>query len=85
MPGANLKPLQLANVDFNSLTANCYSRENVSLRQQKMDEAYNLQILSGVLLQKGQENFFTSHAFIRVLQQTLDPKYRLRKNREEGI
>jgi hypothetical protein len=60
-------------------------QEGILLPQQDMDEACNHLILSGVLHRKGRDYFFTSPVFIKVLQQTHDLKYLLKKVKEEGI
>jgi hypothetical protein len=60
-------------------------QEGILLPQQEMDEACNHLILSGVLHRKGRDYFFTSPVFIKVLQQTHNLKYLLKKVKEEGI
>lgn len=60
-------------------------QEGILLPQQEMDEACNRLVLSGILHRKGRDYFFTSPVFVKVLQQTHDLKYLLRKVKEEGI
>ncbi len=60
-------------------------KENISLPQQELDEACNLLMLSGILHRKGRDYSFTSPVFIKVLQQTYDLKYLLKKVKEEGL
>jgi hypothetical protein len=60
-------------------------QEGIPLRQQELDEVCNLLILSGILHRKGKDYSFTSPVFIKVLQQTYDLDYLLKKVREEGV
>ena len=60
-------------------------QQGLVLQQQQMDEACNHLILSGVLYRKGRDYFFTSPVFVRVLQQTYDLQYLLKKIKEEGV
>jgi hypothetical protein len=60
-------------------------QEGIVLQQPQMDEACNHLILSGVLYRKGRDYFFTSPVFVRVLQQTYDLQYLLKKVKEEGV
>ena len=55
------------------------------LPQAEMDETCDHLILSGVLHRKGRDYSFTSPVFIKVLQQTHDLRYLLRKITEEGL
>jgi hypothetical protein len=59
--------------------------EDITLQQQQMDEACNHLILSGVLYRRGRDYSFTSPVFVRVLQQTYDLQYLLKKVKEEGV
>jgi len=60
-------------------------RENIIIPQDAMDEACDHLILSGVLHRKGRDYSFTSPVFVKVLQQTHDLQYLLKKIKEEGI
>ncbi|RPJ26011.1 MAG: ATP-binding protein [Chloroflexi bacterium] len=60
-------------------------KQGMVLLQHEMDEACNLLILSGVLHRKGRDYSFTSPVFMKVLQQTYDLKYLIRKVKEEGL
>jgi hypothetical protein len=54
------------------------------LQQKDIDDACNLLTLAGVIHRKGQEFFFTSPVFTKVLQQAYDLNYLFRKVKEEG-
>ena len=60
-------------------------REDMVFQQQQMDEVCNHLILSGVLYRRGRDYSFTSPVFVRVLQQTYDLQYLLKKVKEEGV
>ncbi len=60
-------------------------KRGIILMQDDLDEACNVLTLAGVILRKGREFYFTSPIFTRVLQQTYDLDYLLRKVEEEGI
>jgi hypothetical protein len=60
-------------------------KQGLILIQEDIDEACNVLTLAGVIKRKGREFFFTSPIFTRVLQQTYDLNYLLRKVQEEGV
>jgi AAA domain-containing protein len=60
-------------------------QDGILLQQQQMEEACNHLILAGVLYRKGRDYYFTSPVFVRVLQQTYDLEYLLKKVKEEGV
>jgi hypothetical protein len=53
--------------------------------QDDMEEACSVLTLAGVLHRKGKEYFFTSPVFTKVLKQTHDLDYLLKKVKEEGV
>ena len=64
---------------------NNLQRAGIAISQEAMDEACDHLILSGVLHRKGRDYSFTSPVFVKVLQQTHDLKYLLKKIKEEGV
>ena len=60
-------------------------KQGLILMQEDIDESCNVLTLAGVVKRKGREFFFTSPIFTRVLQQTYDLTYLLRKVKEEGV
>lgn len=60
-------------------------KQGLIVMQEDIDEACNVLTLAGVIKRKGREFFFTSPIFTRVLQQTYDLNYLLRKVKEEGV
>jgi Cdc6-like AAA superfamily ATPase len=56
----------------------------INLQQKGIDEACNVLSLAGVIHRKGKEFHFTSPVFTKVLQQTYDLNYLIRKVKEEG-
>ena len=60
-------------------------KQGIALRQDDMHEACDHLVLSGVLHRKGRDYSFTSPVFIKVLQQTHELQYLLRKVKEEGL
>ncbi len=60
-------------------------KQGLILMQEDIDEACNVLTLAGVIKRKGRDFFFTSPIFTRVLQQTYDLNYLLRKVKEEGV
>jgi hypothetical protein len=52
---------------------------------QQLNDACDVLVLAGILRQKGEEYFFTSPVFVRVLRQTYNLRYLLSKLREEGV
>jgi hypothetical protein len=57
----------------------------IILMQDDIDNACNVLTLAGVINRKGREYYFASPIFTRVLQQTYDLDYLLRKVEEEGV
>jgi Cdc6-like AAA superfamily ATPase len=57
---------------------------NITLQQKDIDEACNLLTLAGIIHRRGQEFYFTSSVFTKVLQQAYDLNYLFRKVKEEG-
>jgi Cdc6-like AAA superfamily ATPase len=57
----------------------------IILTQDAIDEACNVLTLAGVIKREGRDFFFTSPIFTRMLQQTYDLDYLLRKVEEEGV
>jgi hypothetical protein len=60
-------------------------RHDLIVPHQKLNEACDVLVLAGVLRQKGQEFFFTSPVFVKVLQQSYNLRYLLDKVKEEGL
>ncbi len=59
-------------------------KRGMVLPQDDMEEACSVLTLAGVLHRKGKEYFFTSPVFTKVLKQTHDLDYLLKKVKEEG-
>lgn len=59
-------------------------KTGMSLQQTAIDEACNVLTLAGVIHRKGKIFQFTSPVFTKVLQQTYDLNYLLRKVKDEG-
>jgi hypothetical protein len=60
-------------------------KRGIILMQDDIDEACNVLALAGVIHRKGRDFYFTSPIFTRILQQTYDLDYLLRKVEEEGV
>ncbi len=60
-------------------------KRGMVLPQDDMEEACSVLTLAGVLHRKGKEHFFTSPVFTKVLKQTHDLDYLLKKVKEEGV
>ncbi|MDX1436956.1 MAG: AAA-like domain-containing protein [Anaerolineales bacterium] len=60
-------------------------RRGLVLRQDDLDDACNVLMMAGVIQRKGRDFAFTSPIFIRVLQESYDLEYLLRKVEEEGL
>jgi hypothetical protein len=56
----------------------------IILRQNQIDEACNLLSLAGIIHRKGQDFYFTSPVFTKVLRQSYDLNYLFKKIKEEG-
>jgi hypothetical protein len=60
-------------------------KRGIIMMQDDIDDACNVLTLAGVIHRKGREFYFASPIFTRVLQQTYDLDYLLRKIEEEGV
>jgi hypothetical protein len=60
-------------------------KRGIIMMQDDIDDACNVLTLAGVIHRKGREFHFASPIFTRVLQQTYDLDYLLRKIEEEGV
>ncbi len=60
-------------------------QHDIVLTQSQLDESCDHLMLSGVLYRRGRDYSFTSPVFVRVLKETYDLEYLLRKVKEEGI
>jgi hypothetical protein len=60
-------------------------KRGIVLPQHEIDEACSVLTLAGIIYQRGKEYFFTSPVFTKVLRQTYDVDYLLRKVKEEGV
>jgi len=60
-------------------------KRGITLMQDEIDDACNVLTLAGVIKRKGRDYHFASPIFTRVLQQTYDLDYLLRKVGEEGV
>lgn len=63
----------------------CLQRQGMRLSQFDIDQACNLLRLAGVFHQKGKDLSFTSPIFVRMLLETHDLQYLVKKIKEEGI
>lgn len=63
----------------------CLRRQNVILSLKDIDSACNVLKTAGFLQQKGRDFFFSSPVFVKVLLDSSDPEFLLRKVKEEGI
>jgi hypothetical protein len=61
------------------------SKGGILMQQKDIDEACNVLTLAGVIRRKGQELFFRSPVFTKVLQQSYDLNYLFRKAKQEGL
>jgi hypothetical protein len=59
-------------------------KQGITLQQNAIDEACNVLTLAGVIHRKGRDFHFTSPVFTKVLLQSYDLNYLLRKAKEEG-
>jgi hypothetical protein len=60
-------------------------KRGLVLPQHEIDQACSVLALAGIIYQRGKEYFFTSPVFTKVLRQTYDVDYLLRKVKEEGV
>jgi ATPase domain predominantly from Archaea len=60
-------------------------KRGIIMPQDDIDDACNVLTMAGVIHRKGRDFAFTSPIFIRVLQQSYDLEYLLRKVEEEGV
>lgn len=60
-------------------------RHNITSSFTSIDNACNILKLGGFLRQKGQDYFFSSPIFVKVLLNSYDPDFLLRKVKEEGL
>ncbi|HMQ31332.1 MAG TPA: AAA family ATPase [Chloroflexaceae bacterium] len=60
-------------------------RHGITLRQGEIENACSVLKLAGIFDQHGQEYFFVSPVFVRVLTESYDVQYLIRKAREEGV
>jgi hypothetical protein len=60
-------------------------KRGIVMPQDEIDDACSMLTLAGVLHRKGNEYFFTSPVFTKVLRQTYDLDYLFRKVKEEGL
>lgn len=60
-------------------------KNNVFLTQEALDDACNVLTLAGVIRRKGRIYFMTSPVFTKVLNQSYDLNYLVKKVKEEGI
>jgi hypothetical protein len=60
-------------------------RQNIHFSLLEIDTACSVLKTAGFLQQKGREYFFASPVFVRVLLESYDPDYSLRKVKEDGL